>query len=134
MFDINSFQKEARDYDRTKLLLMGLNVASIGELGQRLTELRAELHGARPRLAIEKHKYFEDKLDKNGVWYKIPRSESISFALFGAVKAEEECYDIGVQIKEVKNKIIDKVIEQANHKKPNDVNTSWDKIIGKGNM
>jgi hypothetical protein len=134
MFDINSFQKEARDYDRTKLLLMGLNVASIGELGQRLTELRAELHGARPRLAIEKHKYFEDKLDKNGVWYKIPRSESISFALFGAVKAEEECYDIGVKIKEVKNKIIDKVIEQANHKNPNDVNTSWDKIIGRGNM
>jgi hypothetical protein len=134
MFDINSFQKEARDYDRTKLLLMGLNVAKIGELGQRLTELRAELHGARPRLAPVKHKYFEDKLDKDGVWFKIPRSETFSFALFGKVKTEEKCYDIGVQIKAVKDQIIKKVIEQANHKKLNDVNTSWNKIIGKGNM
>ena len=134
MFDINSFQKEARDYDRTKLLLMGLNVAKIGELGQRLTELRAELHGARPRLVPVKHKYFEDKLDKDGVWFKIPRSETLSFALFGKVKTEEKCYDIGVQIKAVKDQIIKKVIEQANHKKLNDVNTSWNKIIGKGNM
>ena len=119
-----------KDYPREKLLLYALSRASLGGMASKLANLQNELITTRPRLPMITRTIYEDKITKDGEWYQIPRQEDVCWAQFGVDVVEHKCYDLGVEIKALKGDIIAKMLEQANHNKPNEVKKHWSKCMG----